>query len=304
MNKVLIAGGSGFIGRKLSNLLLNRGYDVAILSRGKKPDVSGIRFFYWDIEKGIIENGALDNAVAVINLAGANIAAKRWNTSWKAAISDSRVHATELLVRHIQNALIPPPIYISSSATGYYGAVTSSQVFTEQDKAGTDFLAQVCTRWEQASKPLGDLGIRRVLLRTGVVLSREAGLVQKVLPLAKMGFSPIPGNGNQWLPWVHIEDIAAMYVFALEHNQISGIYNACADAENQPDYAMFIQILGRQLHRPLLKPHIPGPLLKGMLGEMAEVILNGSRVSAKKLQEAGYSIQLPTIREALSAGLR
>lgn len=299
MKKVLIAGGSGFIGRRISSMLLEKGYEVAVLSRSRKPGTAGIRYFYWDIAKEIIENGALDNTAAVINLAGANIAAGRWTSSRKKAIAESRIRSTGLLVRYIQNAVTPPAVYISASATGYYGSLTSQQIFTEQDKAGTDFLSDVCARWEAGSASLTSRGIRRIILRTGVVMSKEEGLLKKVLPFVKAGISPVPGSDKQWLPWIHIEDIAAMYVFALEQDHVSGIYNACVPAASQPDYSTFIKTLARQLNRAPFMPHIPGYIFKLMLGEMAAIILNGSRASGSKILEAGYSVRLSDIREML-----
>jgi len=299
MKKVVISGGTGLIGREISRLLSAKGYAVAVLSRQAPAEQHNIRLFQWDPAKGVIDSGALEDAYAVIHLAGAGVSEQRWTAARKAAIADSRIQSAQLLAKAIQAQKNPPQVFVSASATGYYGARTTSHIFHEGDNPGHDFLASVCVRWENASAALLSLPVRRVILRTGIVMSPEDAFLKKLLPLARLGWNAPLGSGKQWLPWIHIRDIAGMYVFALEEAHVSGIYNATVSGEEQPDYKTFTRTLGQVLHKPAWLPPVPAFALKLALGEMAEIALNGSRASSQKITSAGYKLLFPRLREAL-----
>jgi len=296
--RILIAGGSGFIGSSISKKLKEINYDVVILSRNKQS-VNNIDCFYWDISKGEIQETAFENVDCIINLAGENISNGKWTASQKIRIEESRVKSAELLFGAVQKLDKKPESYISASATGFYGTFNSDKIFTESDRCGNDFLAGICQQWEDAANKFQTLGIRTTILRTGVVLSEDAGAFPKLIQTLKFGFISAIGSGKQYMPWIHIDDLVKMYLLAIENQEIKGVYNAVAPEHiSQTELVNKIRLISG---KRLKTPKIPGFLLKALFGEMAAILLYGSRVSADKILKTGFEFNYPNIGLALKS---
>jgi uncharacterized protein (TIGR01777 family) len=300
MTKVLITGGTGLVGRHLSKRLLEKGYEVAILSRSNKKGV--IPSYTWDLEKNEIEKEAIETADCIIHLAGANIADKRWTANRKQLIIDSRVNTGQLIFNKVKELNKNLSVFISSSAIGYYGAITSDKIFTETDPPANDFIGETCRQWELITDRFNDLGIRTVKIRTGVVLEKQGGALSKMMTAVKMGIGSALGKGNQYVPWIHIDDLCGIYIKAIEDTQMEGPYNAVAP--NHITNKAFTQTLARVLKKPFWFPNVPAFTLKMMLGKMSEIILQGSRVSADKIKLAGYIFLYPKLEDALKQILK
>lgn len=308
MVRVVVAGGSGFIGQRLTASLLANGYDVVVLSRKPNPSLpDGAKIVRWPAEPSEQHPpagwmGTVDGAKAVVNLAGASIGDGRWTAARKRLILTSRVQATAALVAAMRMADNPPELFVSSSAVGFYGN-RGDAVVTERDRSGTDFLSEVCVAWENAALPAQDLGVRTVLLRTGIVLERHGGALQRLLlPFRLFAGGPL-GSGRQWWPWIHLDDLVGIVRFVLEQPAASGPLNATAP--NPVTNREFARILGKVLGRPSLLP-VPAPLLRLALGgEMAEaMLLGGQRALPQVAQSIGYKFQYPELERALRAILR
>jgi len=298
--RVIITGGTGLIGRELSQLISADGHDVIVFSRNPGKAVgmpTVVRVEEWNTEN--IDNwGALvDGADAIINLAGAGIADGRWSRERKQLISDSRLDAGNILVEAIQAAEKKPTTFIQASAVGYYGTTNNDHELTEESLSGNDFLAKVCFDWELSTAPIERMGIRRVLLRTGIVLSNEGGAFPRmVLPFKMYAGGPL-GDGEQWLPWIHHEDQAAAIYFLLKNEEANGPFNLSA-----PEPLInreFSQAIGRAMGRPSFMP-APAIALKLALGEMSTLVLDGQRAVPSKLIELGYTFKYPTAEVALT----
>jgi uncharacterized protein (TIGR01777 family) len=288
MAKIIITGGTGLVGKRLSKLLIDKHHDVVILSRTPKHKNE----FKWDISANYIDEKALLNTDYIIHLAGAGIADKRWTEERKQIIIDSRVQSANLLFNKVTALNINLKGFISASGIGYYGAITSDNIFEETDQAGNDFLADVCQKWENAAHQFSSKNIPVTILRTGIVLSNKGGALDKMkTPI----ISPL-GSGQQFLPWIHIDDLCEMYVKAIENNLV-GIFNAVAP-EHQTSKS-FSKALAKSIKRPFLPIGVPSFLLKLILGKMAIILLEGSRVSTKKIEKNGYSFRFKTLKEAL-----
>ena len=292
--KILITGGTGMIGLKLSRLLRNKGHQVYHLSRSKRED-DEFPAFIWDLNNGYLEEGALDGMEAIVHLAGANVGEGRWTASRKKAIMDSRTLSGELLLTHIAKQNKKPKLFISASAVGYYGAYTGDTLLSESSPAGSDFLANVCEQWESKTAPIENMGIRPVTLRIGVVLSREGGALPKILepPVA----API-GSGEQYMSTIHIDDLVNIFLFAIENESLSGTYNAVGP---EPiSNRNFTQLAAKAADKVYIPIAVPGFLLKIALGEMSQIVLGGNKVSCDKLLEAGFQFEFPSVKESLS----
>lgn len=288
---ILISGGSGLVGTAISELLSSKGYQVAILSRRKH--IPGVKSFYWDYEKGILDEAAIAFADIIIHLAGENISSKRWTEKQKKKIIDSRVKTTELLYSTVKKAAKKPVKIISASAIGYYGSQTSDHIFTEEDNPGNDFLARTVVEWEQAIDQFEGLGISTCKLRLGVVMSLKGGALPKMLAPLKFGFvSPI-GSGNQYIPWIALEDLARLFLFVIEKENVAMVYNAVHPQQITNRQIMkYIAQKKRSIYIPL---GIPSFIFKLMFGEMAVILLEGSRVSADKIENDGFQFLLNEI---------
>ncbi len=294
MTSILVTGGTGFIGNHLCNLLRSKGYNVLILSRNKTDNPNT---FYWNISENYIDPKAIQIADYIIHLTGAGIADKRWTKKRKEELIDSRVKSTNLLFNKIKELNPTLKGFISASGIGFYGAVTSNKIYSEKDSVGTDFLAKVCNVWETASNQFNTLNIRTVIFRTGIVLSKKGGAFEKMSQPIKLGFGSPIGTGNQYIPWIHIDDLCNMYVEAIENNELNGIYNAVA-----PDYVtneFLTKSIATMLHKRAWLPNVPSFMLKLIFGEMAVILLEGSRVSSEKIKSTGFKFKYSFLLEAL-----
>ena len=290
MAKILITGGTGLIGNKLTQLFIENNHEVAILSR--KP--SKKNEFKWNIANNTIDEKAFENIDFIIHLAGAGIADERWSKARKKELIDSRVQSANLLFNYVKKLKIPLKGFISASGIGYYGAVTSDTIFEETANAGNDFLAEICVKWEAAALQFEKEQIPVTILRTGVVLSSSGGALEKMKTPV---ITPL-GSGKQYLPWIHIDDLCEIYLKAVENN-LTGIYNAVAP-EHQTSYS-FSKELAKSIQKPFVGIPVPSFLLKLMFGEMAIILLEGSKISAKKIEKSGFSFRFNTLEKALKS---
>ena len=292
MRKVLITGGSGLIGRRLSFLLKSRGYEVRILSRSNNPKNS-YKTFLWNISEKTINDSAFEDLNHIIHLAGAGIADKRWSEKRKKEIIASRVASTNLLYNTVKRLKTPLDSFISASATGYYGAITSETIFEEKDKPAKDFLGKVCSLWEDSIFQFNEIKIRTVALRTGIVLSKDGGALKKM----KTPIITSLGNGKQYMPWIHIDDLCELYIKAIEDQEFKGAFNAVS-SEHISNLS-FSKKVSKIFNYPFLAVGTPSFILQIVFGEMSTIILNGSRISANKIKQAGFKFKFENLEKAL-----
>ncbi|MFN3605263.1 MAG: TIGR01777 family oxidoreductase [Leptonema sp. (in: bacteria)] len=299
MKSILITGGSGFIGKKLSDYFIKKNYKVFHLSKSGKI-IKDIQSFQWDPEKKYIsESGKeiLQQVDAVIHLAGKNIAEQQWNESFKKEIINSRVDSTSFLcelLNYNQNQK-RPEVVIFASATGYYGD-RGSEILTEESNPGKGFLAETCKLWEQASINLHP-EIRKVHIRIGIVLDKEEGSLPKMLLPMKFFLGSIPGNGKQFLSWIHIQDLIRIFDFVLENNNAKGVYNGTAP--HPVTIEEFYKVASKLLNRPIFLPNIPEFLIRFILGEMSKLVLDSACVLPKRLLDENFEFKYKNISSAL-----
>jgi uncharacterized protein len=285
--KVLLTGASGFIGSHLSKYLVAAGHQVLPVSRHA---ASGEGTFDWSdasLARGV------QQADAVVHLAGENLFDRRWTSRQKDVLRSSRTELTGKLARLIASR--KPACFISSSAVGYYGDSTDAR-FTESSPRGRSFLAELCGEWEAATLPATNAGVRTAIVRTGVVIGQGGGALAKMLLPFKLGIGGPLGSGRQWLSWIHIDDLVSLFQFLLDNPGASGAFNATAP---QPvTMKTFASALGRALHRPTLFP-VPGLVLKLALGEVADVLLTGQYVEPRHASDSGFAFRFASIDAAL-----
>ncbi len=274
MKKVLISGGTGLIGEELSKRFLSLGIPVNILSRNPKAE----NHYFWDIDKKRMDEKAFEGVTHIIHLAGAGIADKRWSRERKQEIIASRVDSANLLFSYAQKLRVKLSGFITASGIGYYGAITSKKVYSEEDNPAKDYISSVCVGWENASKQFEKLGAKISVFRTGIVLSKKGGALQKMN--TPIFVAPI-GSGKQYMPWIHITDLCDMYTMSVIDSNFSGIYNAIAP-EHQTN-TNFTAILGKTQNKLVSPVAIPASIFKLAFGELSCILLNGSRVSAAKI---------------------
>jgi len=301
MSRVLITGGSGLIGQALRIKLEEKGYEVALLGRRVSKNKS-VANFTWDIARGDIDKEALNTSDYIIHLAGANIGAKRWTRKRKQEIRDSRIDSTNLLYANTDRQNTKLKAFISSSAIGYYGAINSEHIFNEADPPSDDFLGQICRDWEYAADQFTGAGIRTVKIRTGIVLSKTGGAMSRLQIPVKWGLGSPLGDGKQYMPWIHMDDLCDIYLHALEHEDMQGAYNAVAPQHiNNKE---FTRSLAEALGKPFWAPNIPAFAMNLLFGEMAAMLLKGSRISSEKIREAGFSFKFPDLESAFQELLK
>jgi uncharacterized protein (TIGR01777 family) len=295
--KIVIAGGTGFLGRPLATALADSGFEIVLLSRRAARTASPFRVVAWtpDGRTGPWAS-ELHGATAVVNLAGESIGDHRWSDAQKRKILESRVQATRSLVEAIKAATTPPLVLVSGSAVGYYGPCDDRPV-TEDTPAGSDFLASVCVQWEDEAKR-ASASTRVVCVRTGLPMARDGGALPRMLPPFWFGAGGPIGSGRQYWPWIHRKDWIDLVRFAIVSPNVSGPLNATAP--NPLPNAAFAKVLGRAIHRPALMP-APGFALKLLLGEMAEgLLLSGQRALPAKAERLGFSFAYPQLEGALA----
>ena len=292
MRKILIAGGSGLLGKLLAAHFTSNGYEVNILSRERRGEKN---FFRWDPAQDFIEEEALRDISCVINLAGVSLAEGRWTRIRKQEIINSRIQSTEFLFYKLKSMRHSVEAFISASAVGYYGS-HHDELVDESFPAGKDFLATCCLYWEEAARKISSLGIRTAIFRIGIVLSKDGGALPLLaLPVKLFAGAPL-GSGKQFLSWIHHNDICRIILKAAEDKNINGIYNAVAPAPITNKE--FMKVLAQIFHRPMFLPAVPSVLLKLVLGEKASTVTEGQRVSCKKILDTGFIFQFPDLQSA------
>lgn len=293
---ILISGGSGFIGKNLTHLLIANGYSVSILSRSKRQNTKDIFYYQWDVDTHFIDEESVLNADFIIHLAGEGIADKRWTKARKEAIIQSREQSVKLIYDVLKKYHKKPEAFISASAIGIYGAINGPEICDENTTPVNDFLGTTCQKWEAAADTISSLGIRVVKIRTGLVLGKE-GVLKKLAPLFKLRLGSALGSGNQYMPWIHIDDLCGIYLEAIHNSEMSGAYNA-AVLDNTTN-TIFSKTLAKTFGYSLWLPNVPAFVLKMMLGEMAKIILTGRRVSSDKIEGTGFQFQFTSLEKAL-----
>ena len=293
---VLIAGGSGLIGKYLTSVLLSEGYIVSLLSRNASQ--SGlVRVFRWDPANGIIDPFAFAGVDYIIHLAGANIGEMRWTKQRKEEIVNSRVNSTRLLFDTLVKNNIKLKAFISASAIGYYGSETTVNIYDETDPPAIDFLGTTCRLWEESADLFGNSGIRCVKIRTAVVLEKNDSALAKLMAPARFGFLLQTGTGRQFMPWIHIKDLCNIYLKAIEDPDLRGTYNAVSP--QHVTQKEFIKTLASVMKKRVFPIPVPSFILKIVLGEMSDVVLKGSRISSVKIVNSGYSFNFRNLENAL-----
>lgn len=293
---ILITGATGLVGRKLVPLLLQQGHRVSILSR-KLHDIKGAQVFLWDVKQQTIDLMAFEGIDTIVHLAGAGIADKKWTAEYKQEVIDSRVQSTQLLYQSIKAANAPVSSFISASAIGYYGD-RGEEILTENSEPGTGFLANCCVLWEEAVNEGIAMGLRVVKIRVGLVLSREDGaLATMEKPVRYFVGAPL-GSGKQWMPWIHLDDMANIFAKAVNDNEMAGAYNGCSPVP--VTNKLFTKSIAQQLGRPVWPIRVPAFVLKAVLGEMSIMPLMSSNTSAQKLLDAGYKFAYLNLDSALN----
>jgi uncharacterized protein (TIGR01777 family) len=296
-DKILIAGGTGLLGTRLSEMLIDSGYEVAHLSR--TPDkYARYKTFKWDAGKGTIDENAIRHADYIINLAGNSVSGEKWSMARKKEILNSRIQTTNLLCQYLEKVPNRVKGFIGSSAVGIYGN-SGDRLMMEESTYGSDFLAEVCKHWEHASWQIHTLGIRTVIFRIGIVLSNKGGALPQIAkPIKMLAGSPL-GSGKQYMSWIHIDDLCRLYIKAIEDRQMEGVYNAVSP--NPATNEELTRTLAKVMHKPLVFPNVPAFGLKLMLGEMSEIVLNSARVSATKVLQTGFTFEYSHVQEALES---
>lgn len=295
--KILITGGSGLIGSRLSEMLIDQGYDVAHLSRSQEK-FSHYKTFRWNVQEQYVDDNAIAYADYIVHLAGAGLADEKWTNERKREILRSRVDSAQLLLESLRKKGNHVKGFISASAIGIYGN-SGDRLMSEESSYGEDFLAEVCKAWEASVWQLKDLGLRTVILRTGIVLSNKGGaLPQMARPIKMMAGAPL-GSGKQYMSWIHLDDLCRLYIRAIEDTQFEGVYNAVAP--HPVTNKEFTEALAEAMNKPLVLPKVPSFALNLMLGEMSEVVLSGQRVSANKVLQTGFTFEYNYLDEALES---
>lgn len=310
MATILISGGTGMIGTRLTQLLSNKGYDVIILTRSSAnvrpmPILhavqNGVSYANWDIDKQTIDKEAIAKTDHIIHLAGAGVADKRWSIKRKQEIVNSRIKSSSLLVKALQEIPNKVATVVSSSAIGWYGTDTTKSKldgFSEEEPADKEFLGEACRLWEHSIDPVEKLGKRLVKLRTGIVLSNEGGALAEFKKPLKLGIAAILGGGQQVISWIHVDDLCQMFIHAIENTDLRGVYNAVAPNPVSNKY-LTITLAKKLRGNYFIAIHIPAFLLKIIMGEMSIEVLKSVTVKSIKIEASGFHFRYPTIETAL-----
>ncbi len=303
INKIIITGATGLIGKSICKTLLQQGKEITIFTRNpdraNKEVAGATNYVKWDYNNPDEWKEYLNINDAVIHLAGANLGAKRWNESYKKLAYDSRIINTQNLVEAIEFADEKPKAFICASAVGFYGN-RGDDYLSEDEEPADNYLAKLCTDWEKEAEKVENFGVRRVSVRTGLVLSKDEGLLKQMVPAFKFLLGGYLGNGMQWFPWIHIDDIAEIYMHAIYYESAGGGLNGAVNAVSPGIIRMkeFAKTLGRVLHRPSFLP-IPKFAVKLLKGELGDYAMDSQKVAVNKLLQSGYKFKFENIENAL-----
>lgn len=293
----LITGGTGLVGKRLTEILLENGHTVSILSRSKRKN-SRVKYFQWDLKNETIETEALVGVDCLIHLAGAGIADKKWTKKRKQEIIESRVEPLKFLAEKFNEIGNPPKVIVSASAIGIYGFDTGDKLLTEVHESGQDYISNVVVLWERAVEEFAEqTHARQVKLRIGIVLDKNGGALPHLALPVKLGVGSPIGDGNQWMSWIHIEDLCQLFYTASVSESFKDSYNAVSP--NPAQNKEIVKHLGEVLHRPIWAPNVPKWVLKTLLQERAQLVLGGNKVSSVKVEAAGYQFIYSDLKDAL-----
>jgi hypothetical protein len=295
MNGVLITGGTGLLGHKIAEILRNKGFRVHFLGR-KATKQGKFPVFEWHYEQEKIDSIAFENIQHIIHLAGANVGEGKWTVKRKTEILESRVHSANFLFDYIKKNKIKVDSFISASAIGFYGD-TSNYLNIETNKKGEGFLADVCDEWEKSANNFEQLGTRVVKIRTGVVLSKDGGALPKIVLSLKGNVGTVLGSGNQYYSWIHLNDIANIFVAAISNPQMKGTYNGVAP--NPINFSAIIDSAAKAMDKKNIRIKIPAFALKLAMGEQSAIVLDSCKASAQKIINTGFQFQFANIDEAM-----
>ena len=305
MQTVLITGGTGLVGKALSNHLMERGYKVIILTRSAngKKNTDKISYAEWDVEKQTIDLKAVQSADIIIHLAGAGVIDKRWTDAYKKEILESRTKSSKLIVDSLAKSNHKVKTIVSSSAIGWYGPdKENGKAFVETDEHSHDFLGETCYAWEKSIEAASLLNIRVCKLRQGIVLSEEGGALSAFKKPVKFGVAAILGNGKQMISWIHIDDLCRMFIHAIENNAVEGSYNAVSP-EPVSNKELTLTLAGA-MKKNFIPMHVPAFVLKIVLGESSIEVLKSATVSSRKIETTGFRFSYPIINDAIKSLLK
>ena len=294
---ILITGGTGFVGRHLTKLLVANGFSVSIMSRTKKVNTETVFYYTWDVEKQTMEEEAVQKADFIIHLAGANIAGKPWTDQRKNEIVSSREQAAQLIYDTLQKTNTELEAFVSASAVGIYGAMNGQAICHEDMQPANDFLGLTCQKWEAAADAFEKLGIRTVKIRTGLVMGENDGFLKKLAPVFKFKLGAALGSGKQYMPWIHIDDLCRIYLEAIQNPEMRGAYNAAVSDDTTNE--SFSKVLAKVYGYKLWLPNVPSFLIKLVLGEMSKLLLTGRRVSDAKIKKLGFQFKHTNLEATL-----
>lgn len=294
--KILITGGTGLVGTYLTDLLITKGYEIVFLSREAGITQKGIKKYKWDISKNYIDKKVFEGVTSIIHLAGASVAGKRWTEDYKKEIYDSRIQATRLLVEEVKKHHLNLESVVCASAVGFYGMTTDKTIFTEKNTSSNDFLGKVTKDWEKEIDSFAT-HYRTVKLRIGIVFSEISGALPQMTQPVKFGVGASLGTGKQYVSWIHIHDLCSMFIETLEKSNYEGAYNAAASypATNKE----VTKAIAKILKKPLFLPNVPLFVLKIILGEMGELVVQGTFVSNEKIKKSGFQFQYDSLELTL-----
>jgi len=292
--KILITGGSGLIGTRLTALLLERGHEVSHLTRSRNSR-SGVKTWLWNPRQQELEEGALDGVTDIIHLAGAGIADKKWTDARKKVLIESRELGPKLLESELKKRGQNLQSFVSASGINYYGSVIQEEPFVETDPAGDDFTGE-CLAWEQAADIFAEIS-RVVKLRVGVVLARDGGALPRLAKPINLGVGSPLGTGKQYMAWVHLDDVSRAFIHAVENENVNGPYNVVS-SQSITNRGLTKAVASR-LRRPMIAPPVPAFLLRMLFGEMATLVLNGANISNEKLKASGFKFEFEMVEDAL-----
>ena len=295
MKTVLITGGTGLVGNRLSQILKQKGYNIIHLSRSENLNAT-FPAYKWDFNNNEIDTRALEQADYIIHLAGAGVADKSWTKKRKEIILDSRVKSGELLQQKLKEINKRPKAVICASASGFYGN-RGGQLLDEKASVGKGFLAEVVEKWEAANNGFKEVTNRVAQLRIGIVLSTKGGALEKMLPSYKARVGTYFGLGQQYYSWIHIDDLCKMFVFAIENENVSGIYNAVAP--NPVTNKYLAEAIGKGMGKSALLMPAPAMAMRLVMGEMASIVLDGVRLCSNKIENAGFSFTHVNVTNAI-----